>query len=212
MKLSLRYYAAGFIMAAAIAFAAVWVKADEDDWIALLSHGGFVVAALYAYDIDRKDIAVLTILLIATSVIWHTRGSVHEDEKRQLDTFTSLFLAMYSYGTSLLSRGLTAIVTSFYCIIIAFFTGLELEYTLPVAIAYILIVLVLHEEFYLWRVLFVAAVSGLAYYVWSLQNEWHSMWHVLSALTIPLALNLKRPPTVKKLVPTQIDSVVKYRF
>lgn len=167
-----------FMIAACVAVAE---QNDLDDWISLVTNGALAVTSFYAYKMTRYDLSIISLFAMCTSVVWHSSGKY-----RQLDEFVSRYIAYYAFGTSALPP---AIIGPSMLIVVVLFTYEEQFEEL-----YIFVPLVCLLVLFRWlndtitRNFIASLVVGVLGLLCYRVETWHSMWHVLGAISIALTI------------------------
>jgi uncharacterized membrane protein len=189
-----RNYILVYVFSICIALSSKFQEAENDDWLALLSHVAFAATALYSYHKERYDLCALNLIVMCTSLVWHSSGKFGP-----IDNMFTLIVASYAFATTILHPAVVAAPIVLLCVLNGDGESFDqLVVFLPILGAitlYRLVALVpslnLPHPFSLTFFLsLVFGGLGLASYY---GDYWHSMWHVLSALAVALTIEPQEP-------------------
>lgn len=167
-----------FFIAAVVA---VVEESDLDDWISLVTNGALAVTSIYAYTMKRFDLTMITLFSMCSSIVWHSSGKY-----KQIDSFVSRYIAYYAFGTSAFPVAIIGPAMLFVTVL----TTYEVEFDEM----YIFIPLVCLLVWYRWendtlsRNIVAAIIVGVLGIVCYRNPAWHSMWHVLGAISVALTM------------------------
>lgn len=190
----------GYLVCLCVAVACVYNESPNDSLLALSSHAAFVVTSLYAYEKRRYDIAAMALIVTCTSLVWHSAGKF-----REVDAIFTRALAIYAFATTVASP-LWAFAPAFLYAVIMNEVEMDLSMLVPLVVA-----LLLYKAYKrTWTSRFALAVvtGGLGILCYH-DVRWHSMWHVLGAVSVALTIEV---PVVKAIVVESEIPELKLRF
>lgn len=170
-----------YIMFLVAACVSVAEESDLDDWISLVTNGALAVTSIYAYTMKRFDLTTISLFAMCSSIVWHSSGKY-----KQIDSFVSRYIAYYAFGTSAFPVTVIGPAMLFVTVL----TSYEEEFDEM----YIFIPLVCLLIWYRWKndtlsknitLAIIVGVLGILCYR---NTAWHSMWHVLGAISVALTM------------------------
>ena len=198
-----RYYIFAYVCFGCIAFAAGVQQFDQDKWLPLLSNGAFGVTALYSYEKKRYDLAVLGIIVMGASLVWHSSGNYGPVDFM----FTRIF-AFYAFLSTVVNPSVALPLIVLFCVLNEFweyesgketgsksaFDDLEMTFFIP-----LILVLVLYRLYaryakkdgaitWTFAASVVVGIVGLVMFYALDSKIGHSAWHVLGALSVALTI------------------------
>ena len=165
-----------FLSAAAVA---VQSEADLDEWISLVTNGAMGVTALYAFKKERIDLATIALFAMCTSVVWHSSGKY-----KNIDGFVSRYMAYYAFGTSAFRPEIIGPAMIFIALLFTYEADIDEMY----AFIPLLVLLVAYRYKNITWNFAGALIVGICAILCYRNVRWHSMWHVLGAITIALTI------------------------
>ena len=172
-----------FLTAAAIA---VQSEAGLDEWVSLVTNGAMGVTALYAFKKERFGLTILALVAMCTSVVWHASGKY-----KDIDGFVSRYTAYYAFGTTAFRPEIIGPAMMFLALLFTY----EEQFDETYAFIPLLVLLVVYKYKSITKRFIGALVVGVLAILCYRNATWHSMWHVLGAITIALTIEpAKRQP------------------
>ncbi len=190
-----RNYVLAYVFSICIALSSKFQSAENDEWLALLSHVAFAATAVYSYHKERYDLSGLSLVVLCTSLVWHSSGRFGT-----LDNTFSFLLASYAYTTTILPPAVGVFPLVLLCVLngdgeiydqIAIFVPILVAITLYRLVALVPSLKLPHPFSLTFFLALVAGGMALASYY---GDHWHSMWHVMAALGIALTIEPPEPP------------------
>jgi len=172
-----------FLTAAAVA---VHSEAGLDEWVSLVTNGAMGVTALYAFKKERFGLTILSLIAMCTSVVWHSSGKYKE-----IDGFVSRYTAYYAFGTTAFRPEIIGPAMIFLALLFTY----EAQFDETYAFIPLLVLLVIYKYKSITKRFIGALVVGVFAILCYRNAKWHSMWHVLGAITVALTIEPpKRQP------------------
>lgn len=165
----------------AAAFVAVVEKAELDEWISLLTNGALAVTGFYAYSMQRFDLTIIAIFGMCTSVVWHSSGKY-----KDIDGFVSRYIAYYAFGTSAFPPAIIGPTMMFVTVMVTYNEEFDEMYVFVPLLGVLVLYRWVNDT--LTRNIIAALVVGTCAILCYRDVEWHSMWHVLGAITVALTI------------------------
>jgi len=174
------YYVAYAVFLVA-AFISVVDGVELDDWISLVTNGALAVTAFYAQKMQRFDITMIALFTMCTSVVWHSSGKF-----KDIDGFMSRYLAYYAFGTTAFPPALIGPFMLFLVLMSTYEAQIDELYILIPLLGILLVYRGYNKT--LTGNIVAAVIVGIAGVLCYRNVEWHSMWHVLGAITVALTI------------------------
>tara|TARA_B100001287_G_C22426514_1_gene409347 strand:- start:5 stop:619 length:615 start_codon:yes stop_codon:yes gene_type:complete len=165
----------------AAAFVAVAEQSALDDWMSLITNGALAVTGFYAYSMERFDLAIITTFGLCTSLVWHSSGKY-----KDLDGLASRYMAYYAFGTSALSPSVIGPAVLFLSVLLTYNEQIDETYVFAPLLAILIVYRWVKET--LTQNIILAVLTGTLAILCYRNTAWHSMWHVLGAITVGLTI------------------------
>jgi len=166
-----------YIIFTVAAIISVINESGDEEWISLLTNGALGLTSIYTYSKKRYDLSILSMIVMCTSIIWHSSGKYNK-----IDDFMSRYLAYYTLGTTAFNPVVIGVPMLFLSTLLTYNIEFEEMYVV-VSLSILLIVYKIINNTMDYRFVF-GSISGILAFVCFHLEHWHSVWHVLSAICV----------------------------
>ena len=173
------YIVFGYSLFGVVAVVSAYHAYDANHWTALLTNGAIGLTAYYAYTAKRKDLAIIGVVLMSASLVWHSSARY-----RLFDHFVSRYMAYYSFATTTFEPVIIGPPALFLSVLFTYYGDFNEMYMVVPIVATILIFKLIRRTITP-RIAVAVCLSPLALYAKAI-TEWHSAWHVLASIIVAL--------------------------
>lgn len=195
---SYTYLVFGYSLFGVMAVVTAHYEYNANHWTSLLTNGAVGLTAYYAYTVNRKDICIIGLVAMSSSLVWHSSAKYG-----LFDQFVARYFIYYTFATTIFDPIVMGPPTLFLSVLFTYYEQFE-ELYMVVPIVFMIVTYKVIRHTISPQIAVAVGLAPLALYTKG-NSEWHGMWHVLGSIVVallctetPLVVPVAVPPTPKR--------------